>query len=76
MPAVNTREAIHALIDQIDDADLERAKDALEDVVRVELTDAELKELLEQSAACERGEGIDARDFLAKLRGASADSDV
>jgi hypothetical protein len=75
MPSVNTRDAIHALVDELEDADLERAKHALEEMVLVEVSDAELKELDEQSAACARGEGIDAREFMAKLRGASPDSD-
>lgn len=36
-----------------------------------ELTDAELKELDERVAECRRGEVVDAREFMAKLRGAS-----
>jgi hypothetical protein len=75
MPFVTTRDAIHTLVDDLDDTDLERAKHALEELVRVELSDAELKELLERSAACRRGEGVDAREFLAQLRGDSPDSD-
>lgn len=63
------------LTDQLDDADLDRAKDALEDVARVELRDAELTELLEREAECQRGEVVDAREFMAKLRGDSPDSD-
>lgn len=45
MSFVTPREAIHALVDELDDADLERAKVALEDVAGVELTDGELAEL-------------------------------
>ncbi len=74
MPLVNTREAIHALVDELDDADLERAKHALEAMVLVDVTDAELKELDERVAECRRGEVVDAREFMAQLRGATPDS--
>jgi hypothetical protein len=75
MPSVNARDAIHALVDNLDDADLDRARKALEEIAVVKLTDEERRVLLARAAACDRGEGIDAREFLAKLRGAPSHSD-
>jgi hypothetical protein len=63
------RDALHALVDEIAEDDLPLAQDALEAIRRgFEVTDDERRELEERFAACDRGEGIEARGFLAKLR--------
>lgn len=63
------RDALHALVDEIAEDDLPLAQDALEAIRRgFEVSDDERRELEERFAACERGEGIEARSFLATLR--------
>ena len=62
------RGAIHAL-DEIAEDDLPLAEDALEAIRKgFQVTEDERRELEERFAACDRGEGLDARSFLAKLR--------
>lgn len=74
MTSVNTRDAIHALVDDLDESELDRAREALEQLRAVQLSEEDLRELMARDAACERGEGIDFDLFLAKLRGAPPDS--
>ena len=63
------RDAIHALIDEIDDDDLPLAREALELIQRsFVVSDEERRELEERFAACDRGEGTEARAFLKRLR--------
>ena len=66
---VGTRDALHALIDEIPDDDLPLAQGALELITRgVEVSEEERRELEERFADLDRGEGIEARGFLTKLR--------
>jgi hypothetical protein len=66
---VGTRDALHVLIDEIPEDDLPLAQDALEAIRRgFEVTDDERRELEERFASCDRGEGVEARAFLRKLR--------
>ena len=71
MSPVTTRRSIHALVDALDEGDLSEAKHALEEILAVGVTEEARQELLERVAECDRGEAIDAREFLAKLRGVS-----
>ncbi len=63
------RSKLHALLDEIPDGDLPLAREALE-LIRggFDVTDDERRELQERFAACDRGEGVDARGFLDRLR--------
>lgn len=65
-----TRADIHALIDDLDERELELAKLALEEIrgEAFDVTDAEERELLEREGECERGDKVNARAFLAELR--------
>ena len=67
---MTTRAAIHALVDELDDTQLERARIALLQLRDdFELTDDDERELQDREAACDRGEKVDARGFLNGLRG-------
>jgi hypothetical protein len=68
---VSNREAVHAVVDELDEAKLELAKQALEEIRgdAFDLTAEEERELLEREAECDRGETVDARAFLAELQG-------
>jgi hypothetical protein len=67
---VATRGAVHALVDDLDDAKLNLAEQALLEILdqAFDLTDEEERELLEREAECARGEMVNARRFLAELR--------
>jgi hypothetical protein len=67
---MSTRRAIHALVDELEDAKLELARAALEEIrdEEFELSDADARELLEREAECDHGETVNARAFLAELR--------
>ena len=63
------RDSIHALIDEIEEDDLPLAREALEVIRRGFLvTEDERRELESRFAACENGEGSEARAFLKRLR--------
>jgi hypothetical protein len=66
-----TRQAIHVLIDELDDDDLELAKQALEEIrdEGFELDDAEKRELSDREAECARGDKRDVRELLDEMRG-------
>lgn len=68
---MSTRDALHAVVDDLDDAKLELAKQALEEIRddTFELTPEEERELLDREAECDAGPTIDARAFLADLQG-------
>ena len=67
---MSTREALHALVDALDDMKLDLARQALQEIRDdvFDLTDAEERELFEREAECERGEIVNARAFLSELR--------
>ncbi len=69
---MGTRDAIHALVDDIAEADLPRARRALEDVLAFDVTEEEREELLQREAECDRGEVIGAGALLEQLRGRGA----
>lgn len=65
-----TRETVHALVDELEDSELEYARLALQEI-RDEcftVTDEEEQELAAREAECDRGDRVDAREFLAGLR--------
>ena len=63
------RASIHALVDGIEEDDLPLAHEALAVISRgFVATEDERRELEERFAACDRGEGIEARAFLQRLR--------
>lgn len=63
------RDSIHALVDEIEDDDLPFAREALEAIRRgFVVTEDERRELESRFAACENGEGTEARAFLKRLR--------
>ena len=63
------RDALHALVDEIAEDDLPLAQDAQEAIRKgFEVTEDERRELEQRFAACDLGEGIEARGFLARLR--------
>ncbi len=68
---MSTRDAVHAVVDDLDEAKLELAKQALEEIrdEAFDLTVEEARELGEREAECDRGETVDARGFLAELQG-------
>ncbi len=64
------RRAVHDLVDELADDQLEAAKHALEQM-RADppaLTPEELADLAGRAAECDAGDVIDARAFLAALR--------
>ena len=67
---VNTRDALHALVDALDDKKLDLARQALREIRDevFDLTDAEERELCKREAECDRGEMVNAREFLSELR--------
>jgi hypothetical protein len=67
-----TRDSVHALVDDLPEGDLPRAKRALEDILGFDVTDEERKELLDREAECDRGEVVEAHPFLEDLRRKSA----
>jgi hypothetical protein len=67
-----TRDSIHALVDDLPEGDLPRAKRALEDILDFDVTDEDRDELLDREAECDRGEVVEARAFLYGLRHRSA----
>jgi len=63
------RDAIHALVDEIEDEDLPLAQEALEVIRRgFVVTEDERRELESRFAACDEGRGTEARAFLQRLR--------
>ena len=65
---MGTRDSIHALVDDLPEGDLPRAKQALEDILGFDVTDEEREELLRREAECDRREVVEARAFLDDLR--------
>ncbi len=67
---MTTRQAIHTLIEQLEEGKLELARQALEEIRDdgFDLTDEEERALLEREAECARGDKLNVRDFLAELR--------
>ena len=68
--AVTTRCAVHAIVDDLDESELELARRILEEIRddAFELTEAEERELRKREQACARGETVEARAFLSALR--------
>lgn len=73
---MTTRTAIHALVDQLEDDELEAARDALEELRSddVVISDDDRDELSRRAAECSAGDVVNARAFLAALREESSDS--
>lgn len=73
---MTTRSAIHALVDALADEELELARDALREIHEddVAVTAEDRDELLERQAACDAGDVVGARAFLAALREDRSDS--
>ena len=76
---VTTRQAIYAVIDNLDDSRLELALQVLQDIQGgpFDLSEDEENELRAREHECERGERVDARSFLSELQreGESSHSD-
>lgn len=73
---MTTRSAVHALVDELADEELELAKVALEEIHEggVEIDAEDLDELKRRQAECAAGDLLDARAFLAALREGSDSS--
>jgi hypothetical protein len=73
---MTTRNAIHALVDELDEDELEAAKDALEELHAddVVIADDDRDELIRRAADCSAGDVVNARAFLAALREEPSDS--
>ena len=67
---MTTRSAIHDLVDALADEELELARQALQEIHEdeVAVTTEDRDELLERQAACDAGDVVNARAFLAALR--------
>ncbi|NOY94733.1 MAG: hypothetical protein GXP55_26440 [Deltaproteobacteria bacterium] len=66
-----TRESIHALVEELEEADLEAAKLALVQLKGFHVSEEQRRELLERQAECDRGEVVDARTLLRTLTSAT-----
>lgn len=67
---MTTRRTVHKLVDELDESELELARQAIVEI-RDEgfaVSESEEREILEREAECDRGERVDAREFLAALR--------
>ena len=62
-----TRASIHALVEELEDADLDAAQVALVEIKSFLVTDEDRQELLQRQTECDRGEVVDARDLLQTL---------
>jgi hypothetical protein len=73
---MTTRNTIHALVDELDEDELEAAKDALEELHAddVVIADDDRDELIRRAADCSAGDVLNARAFLAALREEPSDS--
>ena len=69
---VNARQHLHALVDDLDEDDLDLARAALREISEevFDLSEDDVAALRERETECDRGEVVDANTFLRQLRGA------
>jgi len=69
---VNARQHLHALVDDLDEDDLDLARAALREISEevFDLSEDDAAALRERETECDRGEVVDANTFLRQLRGA------
>ena len=69
---MNARQHLHALVDDLDEDDLDLARAALREISEevFDLSEADVAALRERETECDRGEVVDANTFLRQLRGA------
>ena len=66
------RQHLHALVDDLDEDDLDLARAALREISEevFDLSEDDVAALRERETECDRGEVVDANTFLRQLRGA------
>ncbi|GAB5542755.1 MAG: hypothetical protein RLO52_37485 [Sandaracinaceae bacterium] len=69
---MNARQHLHALVDDLDEDDLDLARAALREFSEevFDLSEDDVAALRERETECDRGEVVDANTFLRQLRGA------
>ncbi|HBQ14005.1 MAG: hypothetical protein RLP09_43325 [Sandaracinaceae bacterium] len=69
---MNARQHLHALVDDLDEDDLDLARAALREISEevFDLSEDDVAALRERETECDRGEVVDANTFLRQLRGA------
>ncbi|RZO65656.1 MAG: hypothetical protein EVA89_01740 [Sandaracinaceae bacterium] len=69
---MNARQHLHALVDDLDEDDLDLARAALREISEevFDLSEDDAAALRERETECDRGEVVDANTFLRQLRGA------